>query len=76
MSSEHVSKDTYFYAHLFTALFHIILAGLLIACYYKNNIFGVKSRHVVMACGVVLLIVSALALIPIIKYKDDEILIN
>ena len=76
MATKEVDENTYFWAHIGTILFHVILAGLLIYSTYRKDVFGVNNKKFVMWCGIILLIVSLLALVPIIKYKDDEIVIS
>lgn len=76
MGTKNIDDNTYFWGHIGTILFHVILAGLLIYSSYQKKTFGLENRKFVMYCGVLLLIISLLAMIPIFKYKDDDIIIS
>lgn len=74
MSDRHLSSGAYFWAHLGTIMFHLILALVLLYTSYKVNFTNHKmvSRYV----GFILGGVSILALIPIFKTKDEDITIS
>jgi hypothetical protein len=67
-----VSSSAYFWGHLATIVFHVIIASLLISIYFKGNNWGMeKVRTISVSAGSVLLAVSLLSLVPILRYRKN-----
>ena len=70
MGTQEVSQKSFVWGHFGTILFHLIIATLLIY-WSKTEINHAKLKKYIFWIGVVLLIVSVLALIPIFSHYDD-----
>lgn len=70
MGTQEVSRDSFVWGHFGTILFHLIIAILLIY-WSKIDINHAKLKKYIFYVGVVLFIVSILALVPIFSHYDD-----
>lgn len=66
-----ISNDFYFWAHIATILFHLVVSALVL---WRG--WFVKKDKVLLWTGIILALISFLSLVPIIKYKNDQIIIN
>ena len=62
-NTKEVSKSSYVWAHMATIFVHVLLAAVII--YYREN------AKVVLIAGIVLLVMSLLAIIPILMPYDE-----
>lgn len=69
-SNKTVSKEGYFWGHLVTIFFHIAIASVLISIYFMESWSRRKIEIICVSLGSVLLVVSLLALVPIISYMN------
>ena len=65
-----ISKKSYVWGHIGTIIFHVLIAALLITLYFRDTIGRVNRKTMVLILGSILLIVSLLALAPILKDYD------
>ena len=74
MAEKEISKKSYVWGHIGTILFHVLIASFLIALYFRDHIGSASRKTMVLILGSVLLIVSLLALAPILKDYDKIII--
>lgn len=70
MGTQEVSQESFVWGHFGTILFHLIIASLLIY-WGKIDINHAKLKRYIFWVGVILFVVSILALIPIFSHYDD-----
>lgn len=72
-----VSRSSYIWAHVATIIFHVILAILiLVSTSQSKAAVSYTNYRVLMTCGVLLLVVSLLAIIPIASHSQAGITIG
>lgn len=71
-----VSNDSFFWGHLAVILFHLGLGAFMIYMYKNKFIYGYRTRRILMWLGILLVVVSLLSIVPIAKYKNEELTIE
>ena len=74
MSEKEISKKSYVWGHIGTIIFHVLIASLLITLYFRDSIGSASRKTMVLILGSVLLLVSLLALAPILKDYDKIVI--
>lgn len=62
-----ISEKSYKWAHYGVIIYHTLTAFILIASQYTKKIFNLSPRTVVIILASLLLIISLLAIVPIVK---------
>ena len=75
MSTKNIDRKTHVAAHVGVIVYHTLVGILLVLTRYYESILSIKSRTFVMILGVILIITSLLALMPVLK-KYDKIIIE
>lgn len=70
MGTQNISQESFAWAHFGTILFHSIIASLLI-WWTRTDINYAKLKKYVFWTGIILLVVSILALWPIFSHYND-----
>ena len=73
-NTKELKKSTYVWSHIGVIIFHVIIGALLVATYYRNMIFGIKSNVLVLVLGILLLVMSLGSLVPILQDYDKIII--
>lgn len=74
MADKEISKQSYVWGHIGTIFFHVVVASLLITLYFRESIGSASRKTMVLILGSVLLLVSLLALAPILKDYDKIVI--
>ena len=69
-----ITKRTYVWAHVGTIMFHVLIGALLIALYFKDSLGAASRKTMVLILGVILVVISLLALIPILQNYNKIII--
>ena len=67
-----ITKNTFVWSHLAVIFFHALIAGVLIY-FGKSEIDNIKLKKYLFWIGIVLLVISLLALVPIFSDKEYTI---
>lgn len=68
-----ITRDAYAWGHFAVILFHFVI-GLILVLIYFNEKMGWSIETVRIICitfGVIMMVMSILALVPIFKWYDD-----
>lgn len=66
--AKEVSRSTFVWAHVATILAHILLGVLvLVAAGQSKNTLTSGNYHLLMACGLILIVLSVLSLYPVVN---------
>ena len=68
-TTKNISRDAFAWGHFGTILFHLIIAILLV---FNHKIFKEDVRKAFFWIGIILLIISILAMIPIFMHYNKD----
>ena len=74
MAQKEVSKSAYVWGHVGSIVFHVLIASLLIALYFRDHLGSASRKTMVLILGSLLLLMSLLALIPVLMDYDKIII--
>jgi len=69
-----ISEKTYKWSHMGVIFYHILTGFILLISQYYKKIFSLKSKTIVIILASLLLLVSILAIVPIMKDYEKIII--